>query len=110
MPAWDPGRERRTRLAEAREPARPDEALAWYMLVVDELLLETGRAAYARAVSVLKQARRAAAAANQSEAFAATLTDLRERHRRRPTLIAMLDKAESHLTRAAIDSCCRANL
>jgi uncharacterized Zn finger protein len=92
-PAWDPGRERRTRLAEAREPARPDEALAWYLLAVEDILLETGRAAYARAVSVLKQARRAAAAANQSEAFATTLTDLRQRHTRRPTLIAMLDKA-----------------
>jgi hypothetical protein len=89
-PAWDPGRERRTRLAEAREPVRPDEALAWYMLTVEEVLLDTGRGAYARAVSLLKQARRAASAANQSEGFGAALADLRERHRRRPTLIAMV--------------------
>jgi uncharacterized Zn finger protein len=59
----------------------------------DEELLQTGRAAYARGVSLLKRARRAAQAAGQDEAFATALDDLRERHRRRPTLIAMLDKA-----------------
>ena len=80
---------RRTRLAEARERTRPDEALAWYLQVVDEHLLQTGRPAYARAVSTLKRARRAA----QADAFATALTDLRERHRRRPALIAMLDNA-----------------
>jgi len=88
-PAWDPGLARRTRLAEARERTRPDEALAWYLQVVDEHLLQTGRPAYARAVSTLKRARRAA----QADAFATALTDLRERHRRRPALIAMLDNA-----------------
>ena len=92
-PAWDPGLARRVRLAEAREPARPDEALASYLQITDEELLQTGRAAYARGVSVLKRARRAAQAAGQDEAFATALDDLRERHRRRPTLIAMLDKA-----------------
>jgi uncharacterized Zn finger protein len=63
------------------------------MLVVDELLIETGRRSYARAVPVLKRARRAAEAADHSEWFVTRLTDLRESHRRRPTLIAMLDKA-----------------
>jgi hypothetical protein len=42
---------------------------------------------------VLKHARRAADAAGESAWFAARLTELREHHRRRPTLIAMLDKA-----------------
>jgi hypothetical protein len=92
-PAWDPGPARRARLAEAREPTRPDQALAWYLQLADEELLQTGRPAYARAVSMLKRARRAAHAASQSEAFVTALADLRERHRRRPTLIAMLDKA-----------------
>jgi uncharacterized Zn finger protein len=63
------------------------------MLVVDELLLETGRRSYARAIPVLKRARRAADAAGKSEWFATRFADLREHHRRRPTLIAMLDKA-----------------
>ena len=92
-PAWDPGRARRARLAEAREPARPDEALACYLRLVDEELVHTGRPAYRRAVSILKRARRAAQAAGESEAFAITVAELRERHRRRPTLIEMLDKA-----------------
>jgi uncharacterized Zn finger protein len=59
------------------------------MLVVDGLLIETGRRSYARAVPVLKRARRTAEAAGQSEWFATCLADLREQHRRRP----MLDKA-----------------
>jgi uncharacterized Zn finger protein len=91
--ARDPGPARRTRLAEAREPTRPDQALTWYLRLADEELLQTGRPAYARAVSILKRARRAAQAAGQSEAFATALADLRERHHRRPTLIAMLNKA-----------------
>jgi uncharacterized Zn finger protein len=92
-PDWDPGLQQRLRLAEAREAQRPDQALPWYMLVVDELLIETGRRAYARAIPVLKHARRAADAAGQSEWFAARIADLREHHRRRPTFLAMLDKA-----------------
>ncbi len=90
---WDPGLARRLRLAEAREPQHPGQALPWYLLVVDELLVETGRRAYARAVPVLKNARRAADAAGQVDWFAAQIAGLREQHRRRPTLIAMLDKA-----------------
>jgi uncharacterized Zn finger protein len=93
-PTWDPGLERRARIAEAREPTRPDDALSWYMLAVDEALLETGRPAYARAITILKRARRAAEAARKGESFAAQIAGLRERHRRRPTLIAMLDKAK----------------
>jgi hypothetical protein len=91
-PAWNPGG-RRLRLAEAREATRPAEALVWYLQIVDDELKDTGRAAYARGVAVLKRARRAAQAAGEGDAFATTLAQLRERHRRRPTLIAMLDKA-----------------
>jgi uncharacterized Zn finger protein len=92
-PAWDPGLPRRLRLAEAREAQQPEQALPWYMLVADEMLLETGHRAYARAIPVLKHARRAAEAAGQREWFETRLADLREHHRRRPTLIATLDKA-----------------
>lgn len=92
-PDWDPGLQRRLRLAEAREARQPEQALPWYMLAVDEILLETGRTAYARAIPVLKHARRAAEAAGQSDWFVSRIAQLREQHRRRPTLIAMLDKA-----------------
>ena len=93
LPEWDPGLARRTRLAEAREQTRPEDALNWYMLIAGQELMETGRSAYARAVAVLRRARRAAEAAGQSQLFQAELATLREQHRRRPTLIAMLDKA-----------------
>ena len=53
----------------------------------------SGRRPYTRAVPLLKQAHRAAEAARQSEWFATRVVDLREHHRRRPTLIAILDKA-----------------
>ncbi len=89
---WEPGLARRVTLAEAREAQHPEQALPWYMRAADEMLLETGRRAYAQAVPVLKKARRAAKAAGQSEWFASRIADLREHHRRRPTLIAMLDK------------------
>jgi uncharacterized Zn finger protein len=92
-PVWDPGLTGRLRLAEARETERPEEALPLYMLAADELLVETGRRAYARAVPVLKHARRAADAAGRGEWFAAEVADLRERNSRRPTLLAMLTKA-----------------
>jgi uncharacterized Zn finger protein len=93
-PTWDPGSHRRARLAEAREPTRPDEALSLYMLVAGEELLQTGRPAYARAIAMLKRARRAASAAGQERWFSDQLVNLREQHRRRPALIEMLDKAK----------------
>lgn len=38
-PTWDPGSHRRARLAEAREPTHPEQALSSHMLVADEELL-----------------------------------------------------------------------
>jgi uncharacterized Zn finger protein len=93
-PTWDPGGDRRARLAQAREPTHPDEALSLYMLVAGEELLQTGRRAYARAIAMLKHARRAASASEQDHWFSDQLLDLREQHRRRPALIQMLDKAK----------------
>jgi hypothetical protein len=92
-PDWDPGLSRRLKLAEAREPLHPEEALAWYMAAADEILFETGRGPYRQAVSVLKKGRRAAAAAGMSDWFDAKIPSLREHHRRRPALIEMLDRA-----------------
>ena len=92
-PDWDPGLPRRLKLAEAREPLHPEEALAWYTAAADEILLETGRGPYRRAVSVLKKGRRAAAAGGTSDWCDAQIVSLREHHRRRPALIEMLDRA-----------------
>lgn len=82
------------RLAERRQPSHPGQALAVYQRVVDEILVQTDRRAYQHAVRVLKQARAAAEAAHQTDAFAANLARLRDVHRRRPTFIATLDKAK----------------
>ena len=57
------------------------------------MLQETDRRAYAAAVKILKRARTAAQTAGELDAFTQDVARLRERHRRRPTLIAMLDKA-----------------
>ncbi|MEA2272764.1 MAG: hypothetical protein QOI98_1472, partial [Solirubrobacteraceae bacterium] len=81
------------RLADRRQLSHPAEALIVYTRVVDEILVETDRRAYRRAVQILKHARVAAQAAGETDAFAANVARLREVHRRRPTFIATLDKA-----------------
>ena len=80
-------------LAERRQATHPGDALETYVAVADEILLTTDRYAYSRAVRVLERARTAAQEADRSGAFTARIAALRDRHRRRPTLIAMLDKA-----------------
>jgi uncharacterized Zn finger protein len=61
--------------------------------LIDSALETADRRAYAAAVRLLKRARHEAAAAGEVDAFQARLAALRERHRRRPSLIAMLNKA-----------------
>jgi hypothetical protein len=92
-PAEELGADQWLRLAESREADRPGDAVAVYQGVADEILLETDRRAYVSAVRILKRARSAAQAAGESDVFAEHVAQLRERYRRRPTLIAMLDKA-----------------
>ena len=92
-PDWDPGSHRWLRLAESRETDRPADALPVYWRVVDDVLRETDRRAYATAVRILKRARGAAEAAGELDAFIQDVARLREQQRRRPTLTAMLDKA-----------------
>jgi uncharacterized Zn finger protein len=64
-----------------------------YLRLADFQLETTGKAAYVRAVAILKKAAQAARAADRQDEFAAHLAALRETHRRRPTFIAVLDKA-----------------
>jgi uncharacterized Zn finger protein len=52
------------------------------------------RRAYRSAARILQRAQAAAQAAGELDAFGEYLTRLRERHRRRPTLIAILDNAD----------------
>jgi hypothetical protein len=79
------------RLAERGERDRPADALAVYQWIADEVLERADRRAYRSAARILQRAQAAAQAAGELDTFAEYLTCLRERHRRRPTLIAILD-------------------
>lgn len=92
-PEFDPGEHRWMRLAEAREPSAPGDAVDVYLRLANVELETTGKAAYTRAAAILKKAARAAKAARREPEFADHMTVLREAHRRRPTLISTLDKA-----------------
>jgi uncharacterized Zn finger protein len=93
-PEFDPGDQRWMGLAEAREATEPGEALGVYLRLADVQLETTGRSAYMRAVVILKKAARAATTANRQAQFDVHMANLRDRHRRRPTLISLLDKAK----------------
>lgn len=82
------------RLAERRELDHPSDAVTVYMRVADEVLETADRRAYQQAARILKRARSAAQAAGQLDAFSSTIARLRETHRRRPTLIEILDRAK----------------
>lgn len=92
-PEWEPGEQRSMRLAEAREPSVPGDAFRVYLRLADLELQEAGRPAYARAVAILRKAARAAKADDREDEFADHVATLRDRHRRRPTFISLLDKA-----------------
>lgn len=81
------------RLAEAREPTVPGDAMVVYLDLADGALVATGKRAYRDAVRNLKAARRAATTAERVPEFVEHLAGVRERNRRRPTFMAMLDKA-----------------
>jgi hypothetical protein len=82
------------RLAESSERDRPADALAVYQRIADEVLERADRRAYRSAARILQRAQAVAQAAGQGDAFGDYLTSLRERYRRRPALIAILDKAK----------------
>jgi uncharacterized Zn finger protein len=83
----------RLRLAESREAEHPGDALGVYQAVAEEVLQTADRRAYQDGVRILKKAAKAADAAGRMEDFSERIARLREQYRRRPTLLAMLDKA-----------------
>lgn len=90
---WYAGDQRWAVLAEAREATNPAASLGAYMRLVESALRTADKNAYRAAVGYLKRARRAANAAELSADLDEYISSLRELHRRRPTLIQMLDKA-----------------
>lgn len=91
--SWYAGDKRWAVLAEAREPTNPAASVGAYMRLVESELRTADKNAYRAAVGHLKRARRAAIAAELSADLDGYIASLREVHRRRPTLIQMLDKA-----------------
>mgnify|MGYP001826308732 FL=1 len=87
------GDQRWARLAEDREMTHPAAALNVYLRLVDSTLQQADRRNYRAAAKQLERAQKAAVAADLSEEFDEHLAALREQHRRRPTLIGILDKA-----------------
>lgn len=81
------------RLADARESTAPSDSMAVYLRLADDAFLQTDKRAYRDAIRHLKAARRAATAAYRSAEFDEYLAEIRERNRRRPSFMAMLDKA-----------------
>jgi hypothetical protein len=81
------------RLAESREPDHPADAIAVYQRLADETLQRADRRAYRSAAWLLQRAQAAAQAADTLDEFSEYLARLRDQYRRRPTLIAILDKA-----------------
>ncbi len=90
---WEPDPRQWKRLAEAREATDPAGALGVYLHLTDVVLVDANKGAYRDAVRFLKAACRAATAADLVADFDEKVTSLREQHRRRTSLIAMLDKA-----------------
>jgi hypothetical protein len=81
------------RLAESREAAHPGDALAVYQVAAGEVLHTADRRASYDGLRILTRAARAADAAGRGDDYSKQIGRLREQYRRRPTLIAMLDKA-----------------
>ena len=81
------------RLAEVRESTAPSDSMAVYLRLAGDVLLQTDKRAYRDAIGHLKAARRAATAADRADEFDEHLAEIRERNRRRPSFMAMLDKA-----------------
>jgi uncharacterized Zn finger protein len=92
-PDWDPGRDRWERLAESRASSHPADAMVVYFKLADVELETTGRTAYTRAAAWLKEARRAAEAAGRRKEFSDHVTALREKFRKRPALMEILDQS-----------------
>ena len=82
----------RLRLLRARAMEHPADVLDGYEKLVEDTLVHTGQQHYRTAVGHLGALRHSAAACGQSGRYAAFLARLLDEHRRRPTLVTMLER------------------
>lgn len=80
-------------LIEARAVDHPSDAMDAYVRLADGHLANTGREHYDRAVRMLKRAVAPARRADREVDLRKHVRALRRTHKRRPTLIALLDRA-----------------
>ena len=81
------------RLAASREREHPADALEAYQAAAEDVLQTADRRAYTDGVRILKKGAKAAHAAGGEDDFSMFIGRLRDQYRRRPTLIALFDKA-----------------
>lgn len=79
------------RLADARESTIPADSMRVRLRLADEVLVKADKRAYREAIGHLRAASRAADAADLRAEFDEHLAGLRERNRRRPSFMAMLE-------------------
>lgn len=81
-----------SRLADLIAPSRPADALAVYIRQAEQLRDQAGERAYLRLARFLDRARACHRALGTENEFSAYLADLREVHKRKRKLIAILNK------------------
>jgi uncharacterized Zn finger protein len=79
------------RLAARREADHPEDALAVYRRAVQAAVARTDRQGYEEAVALLRRMRPLAQRLGAEDAFGREVAALREGHRRKRTLVALLD-------------------
>lgn len=89
----DAAEEQRLRLADASVAARPDDALEVYLAAIEPLTRRSGEAAYQKLVRLLTSARACHLALGTTGEFQRYMAGLRDAHKRKRTLIALLDEA-----------------
>lgn len=80
------------RLLRARAKTHPGDVFDAYVALIEEHLRVADQRNYRQAVAYLQELGRAAAVAGQADRYVALVAGLVETHRRRPTLVTMLER------------------
>lgn len=82
-------------LIDLNQPAHPAEVIApWRRLIEQRLDMSSDKYRYGRAIKMLRQLRDAYRATGDNAGFHAYADDLRNRHKRKTSFIAKLDRAK----------------
>jgi uncharacterized Zn finger protein len=84
-------------LYKARAEDHPEDVVVAYRILVDQALTTADRRNYDEALKLLRLMAKAAARCSRMPEVAAYVAELREKHRRRPSFIELLDRATPKL-------------